>query len=117
MEEQKKVDLETQTIVCPYCGSKNIVFLPEYHKSLARIFKVALIVCYVIYVLYTIPTADLLNLHKLLSMQSDGFKELFTVSFIFFMFLLLFDTTIYITERTTHVVCICKHCQRKWHFD
>lgn len=97
-----------QAITCPICGSKEIAFVPEYHKCiLFRIIKTICLVALIVIGLFYIP--NLIN--------NTINQTLIILAIINFILYLGLETWIKINEEKTHIKAICRNCSNIWQID
>lgn len=104
-------------IACPYCKSREIAFVTEYHKATGwRI--LATIVKYAIIIILITSIPDLLS--DLIAYMNSPYNRTPDYKFnssglIFFIVTyLMAKIAINLTESRTHVECICKDCGQVW---
>ena len=92
-------------IYCPACGSREIVLLTEYHKSI--ICKIASFVSLAIIVFQAISALP--------SLLAGTLKEYeYTVLLIFGIAYVVLKILTYLIEAKTHIQGVCKECSHKW---
>jgi hypothetical protein len=94
---------EIRPIVCPHCGSKNLAYVSEYHKSIVgRIFTAIFLFLSIV----LIGSSMLGN-----NSNTNSIATAFSAA------TLLFYVMVLIIESRTHVKAICKDCGNIWLLD
>lgn len=107
MENLPTSQPQIQPITCPRCGSRELAFVTEYHKT-----TYARLVCNIFLAIIAIVflTVDLPNLFS----NTDS-GEISLITYIACgMFILFIKIYIYLIESKTHVQSICKDCGNIW---
>lgn len=87
-------------IMCPYCKSKNLAFVTEYHKSIGG---------RILFFLFLTGTLALL-LYLLNGYSDDLLISTIAVAVI----TILIGIYVIVVESKTHIQCICKDCGFDW---
>ncbi len=90
----------TKEVICPHCGSKEIVFVAEHDKSIiARILFMIMLIfeCYISIRLFS----------ALSQKRSDGTEVIFALLAVG---IIISFITMTINESATHIRVICKNC-------
>lgn len=111
-QEELPLQKQINPIVCPECGSRELAYIPEYHKCIGtRILlflnKIVIIVTGFMYLLFIID--DIFSLPN----TSVDFEWVYALVISAFTYL-LFYVHIIETESRTHVKIICKDCGHTW---
>lgn len=103
---EMKTNPNYMPITCPYCGSREIAFVTEYHKCIgARIFFI-LLTAATIFIAYMNFQDSLRGITP-----SEGLIALMFILAVFAIFLLI---GVFVAESKTHVQAICKNCGTLW---
>ena len=91
-------------IACPRCGSRELAFVTEYHKSIfLRILERILLV-----ILLFVAIS---NFHYLFTTEYERFSD--SILFVFICFAIS-SVIRFLIESKTHVQVICKDCSNLW---
>lgn len=94
---------------CPHCKSKNIKFLPEYHKCLLlRILTTLLFSMACFFFFYGM--AEALSLPN----KDNNASSWYTIGAIFGVFAFILYSIRIVRESKTHVQCVCPDCGYVW---
>lgn len=112
MSENK--NLKFTPITCPRCGSRELAFVPEYHKSIVCRILSGLLLAFLI--IFNIP-----SLLKELTGGEINMAQKYDSSLVltfFFCFMLWGAIKIIqvVIESRTHTKAICKNCGNFWIF-
>lgn len=101
-------------ISCPFCGSRKVSFVTEYHKSIWGRFFSTVFLAILIFLLFD---SGIAYLGDVLSGESDlKFRNI--VSIVVFLILYAISTVVYhYIESKTHIQAICKDCSYLWLFN
>ena len=107
-------------ISCPYCKSREIAFVTEYHKAIIwRIIATVIKLIITLIIVTSIPDlfSDLLAYINSPYNRTPDYK--FDYNGILFLIngYVITKIIIHIIEARTHVECICKDCGQVWLHD
>ena len=102
-------------IICPICGSEELAFVPEYHKSVG--YRIACVIS----LLFCLISAGMI-IKDLLSTTNVEIQEANMLTNIFLfafgvVFFLVFYIVIIAIEHRTHIKAICRDCGYIWLLD
>lgn len=105
--ENQAISPKIVPITCPVCGSKNLVFVTEYHKAFGlKIVEIILVAFFLAYfVIATIPEL----------IRGSFAPDLIIILLPILM--ISFRIMIVCIENRTHVKVICKDCGNIWLLD
>jgi len=95
-------------ITCPICGSKEIAFIPEFHKCiLLRIIRTVLIIALI--------TISIFYLPHIFANKTN--QTLIIIEIVVLLVFLGIDALIKINEEKSHIKGICRNCGNIWLID
>ena len=111
-------NFNVRPITCPFCGSRELAFVAEYHKSLtARAFLGFLKVCLCltwIGVIFSFIQNPETGFAKELQLTGN---VIIPVSISILILMAVLKGVIMFSEARTHVKSICKNCGHLWVLD
>lgn len=99
-----------QPITCPRCGSKELAFVTEYHKSI--LWRAISILCTVPFLICLGAIAMVIDQYGLsgINNSSEVIEPILIVIVIFLAIRCICKVVLLFVETRTHVQAVCKNC-------